>query len=123
MSVRRDYVCTECSYIFEHQHKSVSDKLKKRCPNCGKKKLETYFGNYQVTGYVYNDPTTFQHQAERNSKKKPHLAELHKEHQKQDFEAKTGMDYEESKKEAEKINKINKMSPEQQEKYLMTGDM
>lgn len=122
MGVRRDYLCSNCGHFFEHYHSSIKEK-KRKCPQCGKNKLEAHFGDDRTVFHVYNDPTTFIHQADRNSKKKPHLAEKHEHDRKEEFEKKYGMDYEQSKKEREKIEKINKMTDEQKENYMMNGDI
>lgn len=38
-----DYVCAACAHAFEY-FQSLSDKLLRNCPACGKRKLERQFG-------------------------------------------------------------------------------
>lgn len=38
-----DYACGACGHTFEH-FQSISDKLLRTCPECGKRRLERLFG-------------------------------------------------------------------------------
>lgn len=73
--IRRVYICDSCDYAFEVYQELHDEKRLKRCPCCKKHKL------YQdLTGqhtFVYGEPKTIEHQADRNSKEmgKYHLQE------------------------------------------------
>lgn len=60
------YECSNCEHTLEVRQK-VDDKPLKRCPKCRKHKLFKV-----VTGgcysFVYGEPTTVQHQADRNTR-------------------------------------------------------
>ena len=61
-------------------------------------------------------------QAERNSKNKKWLVENHQQKEEKEFYDKTGYTLQEGKANKEKMDKINKMTPEQQKKYMLEGD-
>ena len=61
-----DMVCENCNFSFEIQQ-SMSDPLPVRCPQCKKHKLRQ---NYSAPHcFVYQDPKTVGHLAERNTDK------------------------------------------------------
>lgn len=64
MNIKRYYICDACDYHF-YTLQERDENLLKRCPKCRKHKL------YQdLTGqhsYVYGEPTTLGHQADRNT--------------------------------------------------------
>jgi len=77
--MNRYYICDNCDHEFVAQQ-SMDEPFKKKCPECGKMKL------YQdLTGqhsFVYQEPTTLGHQAQRNTERmgKYDLEQKRKEH-------------------------------------------
>lgn len=64
--VTRYYICDNCDHYFSIQQ-PMHDSLKKKCPECGKYKLyQDLTGQH---GYVYQEPNTIGHQADRNTSK------------------------------------------------------
>jgi DNA-directed RNA polymerase subunit RPC12/RpoP len=63
--VNRYYICDNCSFSFEHLHKSMHEEMKKKCPQCGKSKLYQDLSGQQTL--IYKEPLTIGHQAERNT--------------------------------------------------------
>lgn len=62
-----EYECRHCEHTLEVKQK-MDDKPLKKCPSCKKHKLFLVVtgGAYQ---FIYGEPTTVQHQADRNTKK------------------------------------------------------
>lgn len=64
--MNRYYICDKCDHHLVVEQ-PMNEALKKKCPECGKFKL------YQdLTGqhsFVYQDPKTLGHQAERNTER------------------------------------------------------
>ena len=65
--ITRYYICDACDHHMVVEHKNMDSPLKRKCPECGKKEL------YQdLTGqhtFVYQDPKTLGHQAQRNTER------------------------------------------------------
>jgi len=118
--MNRYYICDNCDYHWIVEQK-MADPLKKKCPECGKMKL------YQdLTGqhtFVYQEPKTLGHLAERNNKKfgKYTLEEKRNEHgaakrlkkKRKPWYNKEGKDL------TQELSSLN--TPEKKHKYIMDG--
>lgn len=62
----RTYICDNCEYEFSISQK-MHDPLKKICPQCRKHKLYQDLTDQHT--FVYQDPKTLGHQAERNTER------------------------------------------------------
>lgn len=116
--INRAYICDSCSYYFEVRQ-DMDAPLKKKCPECGKMELyQDLTGQYT---FVYQDPKTLGHQAERNEQRmgKYLLEEKRKNDQKPKknksvpWYNKDGVDLTKS------LSHLN--TPEKQKKYIMEG--
>ena len=61
-----EYLCSGCEHRFTITQ-SMKDSKKKKCPECGKHKLERVLGSPHI--FVRGEPQTLGHLAERNTKK------------------------------------------------------
>ena len=61
-----EYLCSECEHRFTIVQ-SMKDSKKKKCPECGRHKLERVLGSPHI--FVRGEPQTLGHWAERNTKK------------------------------------------------------
>lgn len=106
------YRCT-CGYEFE-VYQSIKDKRLKLCPECNTESLQTVlYGG--IGGFVDGGVNTLGKLAEHNSKKmgKYALSELAEKTPKNDGRV--------AYTDRELRKKINKMSPEQKQRYIMEG--
>lgn len=116
--VTRYYICDECDYHFVTEQK-IHAPLKKKCPECGKKKL------YQdLTGqhsFVYQEPKTLGHLAERNTERagKYELEAERAKHKKIKSEGKPKW-YNPDKVDLTKA--LGDLTPEKQADYIMKGE-
>lgn len=106
-----DYKCDNCKNILHDIKQSIKDKPLKKCQMCGKNKLQrVIFPPLCVS--IRGDVNTIGQLAESNTKKmgKTKLQEI---------EAKRPKD--EGKEKRDLHRKINKMTPEQQKRYIENG--
>jgi len=69
---RYEFACDDCEIFWEKfiMFSEFDEKVKKiKCPQCKRKKtIRQYLENKNIYGMVYQDPSTVQHQADRNTK-------------------------------------------------------
>jgi hypothetical protein len=105
--------------MFEFTHDSIHDPLKKKCPECGKYEL------YQdLTGqhtFIYQEPKTLGHLAERNTERagKYELEKARSEMRQKPEPNKTWYN-KEGKNLAKELSGLN--TPEKKKKYIFTGE-
>jgi putative FmdB family regulatory protein len=63
-----DYACRACDHAFEH-FQSISDKLLRTCPGCGKRTLDRLFGT--GIGVVFKGSGFYETDYKRAGEKKP----------------------------------------------------
>jgi putative FmdB family regulatory protein len=63
-----DYACRACDHAFEH-FQSISDKLLRTCPECGKRTLDRLFGT--GIGVVFKGSGFYETDYKRAGEKKP----------------------------------------------------
>jgi putative FmdB family regulatory protein len=113
-----DYKCDNCSHELIDVYQSIHDEALVKCPNCGKDSLIRVI--YGGVGSFMKDVKTIGQLADSNWGKMGH-------YQKSELEAKRKQN--QTKEESAfsfagnaTKKEINKMSAEQQKKYIMTGD-
>jgi putative FmdB family regulatory protein len=117
--INYDYICQACDHELENVLQSIKDKPKKRCPKCGKHKLERVLHG-GVYGFVNNASTVGQ-LADKNTRDMGH-------YQKSEIEAKAKENKPKStqtiygKYATASKSEINKMTPQQQQNYIMRGN-
>lgn len=89
-----DYECTACGHEFEHFQRITEDPLKK-CPECGKKKLNRLFGTgaaivFKGSGFYQTDyrSESYKKAAEADSKKSEPKSESKSSDKKSDTKSK-----------------------------------
>lgn len=112
-----DYECSICSHQVLGVSQGLSEKPKKKCPNCKKMKLERVL--LSPPRVHCTEVTTLGQQAEINYKKRGKYKASEDALEKKERDAKNsaflgGL----SKKE---VNKLARMTPKQQSNYVMTG--
>lgn len=130
-----EYNCDNCETPYE-EYASVSNyKVKKKCPNCKKNTLYRIYGGGHIG--VEGEPKTLGALADRNAKKYGITEDklLNMEQEKLDRQWKKDMPkgappnlgrlrkQAVSKAEQKKMNKLAKMTPTQQERYIETGNI
>lgn len=65
--VTRYYICDACGHHMVVEHDSIHEPLKKKCPEC--KKLKLYQDLTGQHAFVYQEPKTLGHLAERNTER------------------------------------------------------
>ena len=109
-----EYKCQACEHFFAEEISIKKYKRKRKCPSCGKHKLERVLGVPDIS--VRRESTTIGQLAESNTKKMGRY-EL-EEKQRQD-----NKELDKLKKETRKTQRtINNMTPEQKKKYILEGD-
>lgn len=115
-----DYLCDECGHKMIDVYQSIKDDALKTCPSCQKESLNrVVYGG--IASFV-KDVKTIGQLADKNWTKLGHYQRSEKEEQakleRQSKEEKSVFSAfgSASKKE------INKMTPEQQKRYIITGD-
>lgn len=129
----RGYRCDKCSKEFAIIQKKTEKTPNKRCPRCKIIMERQLLG--QPIVFVSQDPTTVAGLAEKNTKKmgKYELESKRKAHEDSMYLSKEvalkeqglispGSTASERNKEAEELRKINSMTPEQKNKYVLTGE-
>lgn len=104
-----EYRCEDCGEETQ-EAQGIKDSPLKKCPVCGKMSLERLIST--TTGFVRGEPTTVGQLAERNSKKMGRS-------QIQEKDLKYKEDTKQAKQEA--YREINKMSPDQQRRFIENG--
>lgn len=107
-----DYGCHNCGEILEDVQQSIHDEALKKCPSCGKNALERV--PYGGLGAFVKDAKTIGQIADKNwsnmgSYKRSEVEEKNK--------SKSA-----SKEKREQLRKINNMTSEQKQKYIITGE-
>lgn len=107
-----DYGCHDCGETLEDVKQSIFDEALTKCPSCGKNSLERI--PYGGLGAFVKDIKTIGQLADTNWSKMGS-------YQKSELEQKnTAINY--NKERVEQRNKINKMSEQQKQKYIITGE-
>lgn len=109
-----EYRCSGCGHGFEIVQ-SMKDKTKRKCPQCGKNRLERVLGTPLV--FTKGEPQTIKHLAERNTERmgKYELGDKIGEVEEANKKAVGNKSVGASKKE------IRKMTPEQKKRYIEKG--
>ena len=111
-----DYSCNHCGFLWEDLQQSIHDSPKKQCPKCKKNTLERLISG-GCHSYVDPGVTTLGKQAEVNTKK------MGKElQQKKTEEGKAAIKEAGFAQRNKTREKINKMTPEQQQRWIRDGD-
>jgi len=107
-----DYECTDCHHKMIDVYQSIKDNALTKCPNCSKETLQRIL--YGGIGSFMKDAKTIGQLADKNWSKMGH-------YQKSEIEN--------SNKKAENTlngkasnSEINKMTPKQKERYIITGE-
>lgn len=109
-----DYICEECDYELNDIEQSIKDKTLKKCPECGKLKLErVIYGGCHVS---VRNTTTIGQLAEKNFKKFKSLDNENKAKKKEANASPVPW----HKGEANRAE-INKMTQQQKQRYIMEG--
>lgn len=104
-----EYKCKNCNIVTE-VYQSIKDKTLTFCDSCHEHALErVIYGGVHAS--VEQEPKTLKQQAERNTKKMG----------KYELQERERKDKVQSKKVAQELNNIAKMTPEQQRKYIENG--
>lgn len=112
-----EYKCDNCDHEFEIDQ-SITDKPKKKCPECKKYKLQRLISG-GMCAFVNGEPTTVGQLADRNYKmNKTRIRE--NEAKKAELNPKDSGPWWNTTNEKKK--KIAKMNNEQKHKYIMEGD-
>lgn len=112
-----DYICDECSHEMRDVYQSIKDDALTKCEACGKEALHRVI--YGGLGSFMKDIKTIGQLADRNwsnmgSYKRSELQESKKN------QNKTKSPFSEFGNASQK--EINKMTPEQKKKYIITGE-
>lgn len=116
----RTYICDNCEHEFCISQ-GMHDSLKKKCPQC--KKYTLYQDLSGQHSFVYQDPTTLKHLAERNTKSmgKTKFEEIEANSTRHQEKEKRKSWYNKDGKDLTKeLKGIN--TPEKKQKYIMTGE-
>ena len=107
-----DYICSNCSHKWKDVKQSIQDKPKKKCPECGKHKLERviYGGAY---GFVRNVNTVGQ-LADENMRNMGH-------YQRSEIEAKANESRPKNDLLQATTREINQMTRHQRQRYIREG--
>lgn len=129
----RGYRCEKCKKEFAIIAKKVEKPVNKRCPGCKITMERQVLGQPLI--FVSQDPTTLGGLAEKNTQKMGtyELEDKRKAHEDSMYKGKEtllkeqglisqGSTASERNKEAEELGKINRMTPEEKQKYVMTGE-
>lgn len=120
-----EYYCQKCGFAFEIKQ-SFKDEPLVKCPACKKDELSKTIFVPHV--FVYNEPTTVQHLADRNTKgmgKYEYQSRVKKESEGKELFAKelSGGRSPLPEMSAEKYRKLTTATPEQTRKYIDTGEI
>lgn len=115
-----DYVCAECHNEMIDVHQSIKDDALVTCPKCGQDALQRVV--YGGLGAFVKDIKTIGQLADNNWKKLGHYKRSEEEAKaKQKEQEQQGSSVLSAFGSASK-KEINKMTPEQKKKYIITGD-
>lgn len=113
-----DYRCDNCSYEMSDVYQSIKDEALTQCPSCGKPSLQRVI--YGGLGSFMKDTKTIGQLADNNWSKLGSYKRSEIEQQKKDKlnkeQSPLSVFGDVSKKE------LNKMTPEQKKKYIITGE-
>jgi putative FmdB family regulatory protein len=112
-----DFECEPCAYITEIRQ-SASEPNILKCPICEQETLKKVFIS-APTVFVRGEPTTIGQLAERNTSK---IGKYELETKRESDKIQTAVS-EEVKKKRKEHRAIQSMTPEQQVKYIKTGEM
>jgi len=116
-----DYKCQneDCGHVMEDVKQSIHDKPKKKCPNCGKYRLERIiYGG--IDGFVDSGVTTVGKLADVNAKKNKSKIQEDR-HRKQELAPKEELPFHHKYGGDATRQDINKMTPLQKQRYIMEG--
>ena len=129
-----DYRCEHCGYTFE-QYQKFSDEPLKKCPECKKKKLIKVTFATMPNIIIRGEPTTVGQIAERNTKytsKELIAARAAQQQERIEGELPPGMTRAKppnikepewyTKPRTATTKEVAKMTPEKQQKYIVTGE-
>lgn len=105
-----DYKCEDCSHELKDVYQSMKDEALITCPSCGKDALQRVI--YGGLGSFMKDAKTIGQLADKNWSRMGH-------YQKSEIEHKRKTD---SSLSSVSNKEINKMTPEQKKKYIITGE-
>lgn len=115
-----DYICENCEHEMKDVYQSIKDDALVSCPSCGQNSLQRVV--YGGLGAFVKDVKTVGQLADSNWKKLGHYQRSEKEEQaKQERQEKEGSSVFSAFGSASK-KEINKMTPDQKTKYIMTGE-
>jgi len=107
-----DYECTNCGETLKDVKQSIHDEALTKCTSCGKNTLERVI--YGGLGSFMATSSTIGGQADKNWSKMGSYQKSEIESKSQHFKA--------AQEKKEQRKKINRMSPEQKNKYIITGE-
>lgn len=115
-----DYVCAECHHEMNDVYQSIKDNALVSCPECGQNTLQRVV--YGGLGAFVKDIKTIGQLADSNWNKLGHYKRSEEEEKaKQKKQEQEGSSAFSAFGSASKKD-INKMNPEQQKKYIITGE-
>lgn len=114
-----DYECSNCEHLVENVFQRFSEEPLKKCPECGKHKLfRVMYGGLHASVKNIN---TIGQLADHNTKlNKTQIAEAEAKKQEETPQA-PKVWYENPKYGGATSKEINKMTPQQQTRYIMEG--
>lgn len=113
-----DYSCDSCGHEINDLYQSFSDEALIKCPSCGQDSLNRVI--YGGLGTFVKDVKTIGQLADKNWKSMGSYKRSEIEKSKQ--EAKANQESPLSSFGKANRSQINKMTPEQKKKYIITGD-
>jgi len=114
-----DYKCENCDHEMIDVYQSIKDEALTKCPSCGQNSLARVI--YGGLGSFMKDVKTIGQLADKNWKELGHYQRSDKEQQAKEERQKQESSAFSSVGSATK-KEINKMTPAQKTKYIMTGD-
>ena len=119
----RKFCCSECNSEYGCiEKKSEPVNNFSSCPNCGKDSLEVHIVGVSSFS-IHGDINTIGQLADSNAKKLGRYGreEKDREAKEKHKQARRGLGLPDKEK-VERMNKINKMTPEQRRRYINTGE-
>ncbi len=113
-----DYVCEDCSHEIKDVYQSIKDDALVQCPSCGKNSLQRVI--YGGLGSFMKDTKTIGQLADKNWSRMGSYKRSEIEQSKKDKVSQEKSPFADLGNATKK--EINKMTPEQKRKYIMTGE-
>ena len=114
-----DYKCDNCDHTMEDVYQSIKDEALVTCPSCGQNSLVRLI--YGGLGSFVKDVKTIGQLADKNWSQLGHYQRSEKEQQEKEEKQKQDVSAFSFAGKASR-KEINKMTPAQKKKYIMTGD-